>query len=80
MKQEVLYPECDVCGACDGISTAVVGPESPDGMHDIERYGLACGHDMRPEAQISSGIVEMLKIEDPSTIEVRSGFSGEVSQ
>jgi len=80
MKSEALYPECSECGAREGIATAIVGPASTEDMHDIEKYELACGHEIRPEAQISSGIVQMLQIQDPDTIEVRSGIAGKGNQ
>lgn len=76
MNREILYPECTSCGARDGIHKAVVGPEGPEHMHDVERLVLACGHTKDdPDMRLESGVVDMIRLSSPENIDVRGPAS-----
>lgn len=67
-----LNPLCPVCEAVRGINKAIVAPAS-DGEHDVLEYVLECGHDLEdPDAVIGAGVVELVKLQNPEYIEVRS--------
>lgn len=69
---DLLYPECPVCGAQDGIHKAVVGPKGPEDMHDVERLILACGHtEDDPDMRLEDGIVSLTRMDSPENIDVR---------
>lgn len=70
VRPDALYPECPECAARDGIHRAIVGPAT-GGIHDVEQYELHCGHTMAPDAKIEEGVVALLKLTDPDTVEVR---------
>jgi hypothetical protein len=66
---DALHPFCDACGTSKGIAVARVTPAS-DGFHDVEEYLLECGHVVEPDARIGDGVVQLLQLHRPDTIEV----------
>lgn len=71
MSSDLLHPVCETCGRCEGIHKAVVGPKSPDGMHDVSTLVLACGHEQSgDDIRLSEGVVTLFQLQHPEYIEV----------